>query len=79
MGAQQSKSDDHLTAPKKRVAIIGGGAAGMAAAYSLARFPDKFTVSLYEGLPEVGGVASTCKIPGLPGEEEEEINDQVSV
>lgn len=68
MGAKQSKS-----APRKRrVCIVGAGAAGMAAAWSLARFPDRYDVEVWESLPDLGGVASTCTVPGG-----DEINDQV--
>lgn len=44
----------------------------MACAWSLARYPDRFDVTVLESLPEVGGVGSTCEISGG-----EEINDQV--
>lgn len=37
---------------------------GMACAWSLSRFPDRFAVEVWEALPEVGGVASTCAING---------------
>lgn len=56
----------------KRVAIIGGGAAGMACAWSLSRFPDKFDVDVWEALPNTGGVATTSKVG-----EGMELNDQV--
>jgi predicted NAD/FAD-binding protein len=77
MGARHSKGAAKI---KKRVCIVGGGAAGMACAWSLARFPDKFDVTVLETLPEVGGVASTCAIAGSAGAanaELDEINDQV--
>lgn len=57
---------------KRRIVVVGGGAAGMACAWSLSRHPEDFDVTLLESLPEVGGVASTCEIHGG-----EEINDQV--
>jgi predicted NAD/FAD-binding protein len=49
--------------------------AGLAAAWSLSRFPERYEVELWEALPEIGGVASTCTI-GKDGTELE-INDQV--
>ena len=46
--------------------------AGMAAAWSLSRHPDRFEVEVWEALPDTGGVASTCTVSGG-----DEINDQV--
>ncbi|KAI7841052.1 hypothetical protein COHA_005280 [Chlorella ohadii] len=71
MGAGPSRQQP-APPPKKRVCIIGGGVAGMACAWSLSRFPERFEVEVWEALPYVGGVASTCAIDGG-----EEINDQV--
>jgi predicted NAD/FAD-binding protein len=71
MGAGPSRQQPAPT-PKKRVCIIGGGVAGMACAWSLSRFPERFEVEVWESLPYVGGVASSCAIAGG-----EEINDQV--
>ena len=48
----------------KRVGIIGAGAAGMAAAYSLSRFPDKFAVTVIEASSDCGGVACTLTDQG---------------
>lgn len=50
--------------PRKRVAIIGAGASGMAAAWSLARFPDKFDVTVIEASEDCGGVACTLDHQG---------------
>lgn len=36
----------------------------MACAWSLSRFPERFEVEVWESLPYVGGVASTCAIDG---------------
>lgn len=71
MGASLSSPAAQAPA-KKRVCIVGGGVAGMACAWSLSRFPERFEVEVWEALPETGGVASTCAIDGG-----EEINDQV--
>lgn len=56
--------------------IIGGGAAGMACAWSLARFPERFDVELWESNPVAGGVASSCEVTFASGEKFP-INDQV--
>lgn len=56
-----------MTPPKrKRVAIVGAGAAGMAAAWSLSRFPDEFEVDVIEPGEVAGGVACTLQHDGLP-------------
>ena len=52
---------------KRRVCVVGAGAAGMAAAWSLSRFRDKYEVTLIEAGPVPGGVACTLKLPdGTP-------------
>ena len=45
--------------PKLRVLVVGGGAAGTAAAWSLCRSADKYAVTLWEHAPVLGGVATT--------------------
>jgi protoporphyrinogen oxidase len=45
----------------KRVAVIGAGPAGLAAAYDLAR--SGHAVTIYEGAPQVGGLAAGFKAP----------------
>ena len=52
-----SKSND--ASGRKRVLVIGAGAAGMAAAWSLGRFPDRFEVVVWEAAPCAGGVATS--------------------
>ena len=42
-----------------KVLIIGAGAAGCAAAWSLSRYPDSFEVHVWEAADEPGGVATT--------------------
>lgn len=49
-------------APKKRIAIVGGGASGMSAAYALSLAPDLFTVTLYERALSAGGMATSSPI-----------------
>ena len=46
----------------KRVAIIGGGAAGMSAALVLSQHPDRFTVTLFERSSTPGGMATSVPI-----------------
>eukprot|EP00053_Salpingoeca_punica_P010939 m.97728 g.97728 ORF g.97728 m.97728 type:complete len:470 (+) comp15540_c0_seq1:156-1565(+) len=50
-----------VTVPERRqrVVIIGAGAAGMAAAWSLSRFPDKYDVHVWEAAEVPGGVATS--------------------
>eukprot|EP00741_Cyanophora_paradoxa_P006042 tig00000981_g5860.t1 len=49
---------------RKRIAIIGSGASGVAAAWSLARFPEKFEVHVFEKAACAGGVATSVDIGG---------------
>ena len=46
-------------AKRRKVLVVGGGAAGTAAAWSLSRSPALFDVSLWESAPVLGGVATT--------------------
>jgi len=48
-------------AASKRIAIIGAGVAGMAAAYDLNKAGHQVTI--YEGAPQVGGLAAGFKAP----------------
>ena len=51
----------------KRVCVVGAGAAGMAAAWSLSRFPEKYSVTVIEAGTVPGGVACTFRLPdGTP-------------
>lgn len=47
---------------KKRICIIGAGAAGCSCAWLLNKHPDKFDVSLWEKSSHPGGVATSVKI-----------------
>ena len=52
---------------RERVCIVGAGAAGMAAAWSLSRYPDRYLVTVIEAGPVPGGVACTLNLPdGTP-------------
>ncbi|KAL4221689.1 hypothetical protein ACF0H5_019944 [Mactra antiquata] len=46
----------------KRVLIVGAGAAGTAAAYSLGKHPEKFDVEIWEKGSVPGGVAATASL-----------------
>ena len=60
----------------KRVLVIGGGAAGTAAAWSLSRQPQRFAVTLWEAADALGGVATTETL-SLPDGSEVAANDGV--
>ncbi|KAG6884282.1 hypothetical protein C0993_012495 [Termitomyces sp. T159_Od127] len=47
---------------KKRVLIVGGGAAGMSAAFAFSQHPDLFDVVLYERSSSPGGMATSIPI-----------------
>jgi oxygen-dependent protoporphyrinogen oxidase len=49
----------------KRIAILGGGTAGVAAAYFLARTSSAADVSLYEASPRLGGIVETVREGGF--------------
>jgi protoporphyrinogen oxidase len=48
--------------PKLRVLIVGGGAAGMSAAYAFSQHPERFEVTLYERSSSPGGMATSTPI-----------------
>ncbi|CAF4600680.1 unnamed protein product [Rotaria sp. Silwood1] len=52
---------------KTKVCIIGAGVAGMSAAWSLSRYPDKFDVTVYDKNSQAGGVATTENVEVMPG------------
>lgn len=60
---------------RKRVCVVGAGAAGLAAAWSLSR-SGGFDVSVYEEAELVGGVATTVSV-SLPAAGTARVNDQV--
>lgn len=49
---------------KTRVLIVGAGASGMSAAYSLAQHPDRFQTTVYERSSYAGGMATSAPIDG---------------
>ncbi len=55
----------HGVSPK-RIVIIGGGLAGLAAAYDLVRAGQHVTI--LEGAPDFGGLASSFRLEGIPVE-----------
>lgn len=48
----------------KKVLIVGSGAAGSACAWSLSRFPERFSVEVWDKQPTAGGVATSENIEG---------------
>ena len=46
-----------------RVAIIGGGVAGLGTAWALSQHPDRFDFRLYGATDRVGGNAVTVDMP----------------
>jgi predicted NAD/FAD-binding protein len=59
-----------------RVLVVGAGAAGCAAAWSLSRSPERFEVSLWDAAPVAGGVATTESVQ-LPDGTAAALNDGV--
>jgi predicted NAD/FAD-binding protein len=47
----------------RRVAIVGGGASGLGAAWALHRHADRFDFRLYEAQGKIGGNAVTVDMP----------------
>jgi len=47
----------------KRVCVVGGGIAGLGAAWALGQHPERFAVQLYERHDDLGGNAVTVDIP----------------
>ncbi|KAL0491674.1 L-aspartate oxidase [Acrasis kona] len=47
---------------KKRVCIVGSGAAGLSAAWSFSRHPDQFDVEVWDKLEQAGGVATSIDL-----------------
>src|SRR5579884_2159485 len=54
------------TLPQK-IAIIGGGVAGLGAAWALSKHPDRFDIRLFEANDRLGGNAITVDMPQEDG------------
>lgn len=78
MGDTTSKGNMVGESKRKKVCVVGSGAAGMACAWSLGRFPERFDVEVWEANATPGGVATTETVQ-LPGKEatQVDINDGV--
>jgi 2,4-dienoyl-CoA reductase (NADPH2) len=63
-GREQSLADDRKAETAKRIAVVGGGPAGMEAARVLAR--RGHTVTLYESQRKLGGTANIAALPYAP-------------
>ena len=59
-------SGEMVKAPR-RVAIVGGGISGLAAAWGLHHHPDRFDFRLFEARDQVGGNAITADMPQADG------------
>ena len=55
-------SEAERTVPR-RIAIVGGGVSGLAAAWALNHHPDRFEFRLYEARDRIGGNAVTADMP----------------
>lgn len=53
-----------MTSNKKKILIVGCGAAGVAAAYALGQHPEKFEVTIWDKNSLAGGVATSEHIDG---------------
>ncbi len=51
----------------RRVAIVGGGVAGLGAAWALHQHPDRFEFRLFEANDRLGGNAVTVDMPQSDG------------
>ena len=51
----------------RRVAIVGAGVSGLAAAWALSQHPDRFDFRIYEAQPRIGGNAVTADMPQADG------------
>jgi len=54
--------EEEETVPQK-IAIIGGGVAGLGAAWALSKHPDRFDIRLFEANDRLGGNAITVDMP----------------
>ena len=52
----------------RRIAIVGGGVSGLAAAWALHHHPDRFDFQLLESQDQVGGNAVTADMPQSDGD-----------
>ena len=62
-----SKSVEENHRKQRRIAIVGAGISGLAAAWSLNQHPDRFDFRLYEAQGRIGGNAVTADMPQNDG------------
>ena len=72
----ESMSNTSTPPERLRVLVVGGGAAGTAAAWGLCQCPERFDVTLWEAAPCLGGVATTERLK-LPDGTDVSANDGV--
>ncbi|PWY95424.1 FAD/NAD(P)-binding domain-containing protein [Aspergillus sclerotioniger CBS 115572] len=53
--------------PRKKIAVVGAGAAGMSCVSMLATHPDKFEVHLFDSASQTGGQATSIPLDGRYG------------
>ena len=56
-----------MSVMRQRIAIVGGGVSGLAAAWALHHHPDRFDFRLYEAQEQIGGNAVTVDMPQNDG------------
>eukprot|EP00123_Amoebidium_parasiticum_P003228 comp14519_c0_seq1/m.10718 comp14519_c0_seq1/g.10718 ORF comp14519_c0_seq1/g.10718 comp14519_c0_seq1/m.10718 type:complete len:490 (-) comp14519_c0_seq1:1-1470(-) len=62
---KDDQSTDTMDTPKERVLVVGAGAAGMAAAWSLSQIPDRYEVEVWDSESCAGGVATNVEISSV--------------
>lgn len=64
METETATTDPRSTSPCQRVAVIGGGITGLAAAHRLVELKPSITVTLFDAAPRLGGVLETVHRDG---------------
>ncbi len=61
-------TEEARKAPRRRVAIVGGGVSGLGVAWALHHHPDRFDFRLFEARSRLGGNAVTADMPQANGD-----------